>query len=188
MVTAGREKSEADETGRVGIEPISDRWRFETGPPINGMFHEIVDQSDVTGRPDDDSDEAIDATALLAAFEAALVDAIDAAGHDRVVAATPLDEETVDATAAGDVRGLTVEEGVSVLAAANGRETSPMVAELRDHLLMGMATAVLDVDTIAASIDADLTGQEVQQTLEGRATMTLEQLADIMAVIERRKP
>jgi len=32
---------------------------------------------------------------------------------------------------------------------------------------MGMATAVLDVDTIAAAIDADLTGQEVQQALEG---------------------
>jgi len=52
---------------------------------------------------------------------------------------------------------------------------------------MGMATAVLDVDTIAAAIDADLTGQEVQQALEGARPMTLGQLAEIMAVIERRK-
>jgi hypothetical protein len=52
---------------------------------------------------------------------------------------------------------------------------------------MGMATAVLDVDSIAAKIDADLTGQEVQQALEGRAAMTLGQLAEIIAVIERRK-
>jgi hypothetical protein len=63
-----------------------------------------------------------------------------------------------------------------------------MVAEVRDHLLMGMATAVLDVDAIAAKIDADLTGQEVQQALEGRTAMTLGQLAEILAVIERRKP
>jgi len=152
------------------------------------MFHEIVDESDVSGRSDDDSDETIEAAALLAAFEAALADAIDAAGRDRVVAETSLDEETVDATAAGNVGDLTLEEGVSVLAAANDREPDPMVAELRDHLLMGMATAVLDVDTIAASIDADLTGQEVQQVLEGRAAMTLEQLAQVMAVIEGRKP
>jgi hypothetical protein len=37
------------------------------------------------------------------------------------------------------------------------------------------------------AIDADLTGQEVSSA-RGRAAMTLEQLAEIMAVIETRKP
>jgi hypothetical protein len=82
---------------------------------------------------------------------------------------------------------VTVADGAAVLALTTDREADAIVAELRDHLLIGMATAVLDVDTIAASIDADLTGQEVQQALEGRTAMTLGQLAEIMAIIERRK-
>jgi len=79
-------------------------------------------------------------------------------------------------------------DGAAIVAVSTDRDgDAAVVAEVRDHLLMGMATAVLDVDTIAAAIDA-ITGQEVQQALEGRAPMTLGQLAEIMAaVIERRK-
>jgi hypothetical protein len=125
------------------------------------MFHEIVDGS---GSPDGTGahGEPIESTALLAAFETLLAEAVADAGSDRIVEMASLDAATVEAA-----------------------ET--VVAELRDHLLMGMTTAVLDVDTIAATIDADLTGQEVQQTLEGRAAMTLGQLAEIMAVIEANK-
>lgn len=167
------------------------------------MFHEVVDgpggvaavgveetDADDGGDGSIDADEGgdgIEAATLLAAFEAMLVEAVDEAdgrGSDE----PPLDPAAVERIHAGDARDLTVEEAVSVLAAADGRDADAMVAELRDHLLMGMATAVLDVDTIAASIDADLTGQEVQQVLEGRAAMTLAQLAEVMAVIETRKP
>jgi hypothetical protein len=49
---------------------------------------------------------------------------------------------------------------------------------------MGMTTGVLDVDTIAAEIDVDLTGQEVQQALEGRTEMTLTELAAIHRFID----
>ncbi|MES3161349.1 MAG: DUF5791 family protein [Halorubrum sp.] len=150
------------------------------------MFHQIVDGAGSGVSTNDDG--AIEAATLLASFETALAAAVETTGTDRIRAETPLDETAVDAVAAGDVGSLTLEEGVAVLAARDGSDPAPMVAELRDHLLMGMATAVLDVDTVAASIDADLTGQEVQQTLEGRAEMTLEQLAEVMAVIESRKP
>ena len=51
---------------------------------------------------------------------------------------------------------------------------------------MGMTTAVLDVDAVAAELDADLTGQEVQQAVEGRIAMTLPELAAIQSVIEQR--
>ena len=91
------------------------------------------------------------------------------------------------AITSGETAGLTLADGASVLATATAHDRETIVAELRDHLLMGMATAVIDVDTLAASIDADLTGQEVQQALEGRAEPTLGQLAEIMAVIETRK-
>jgi hypothetical protein len=51
---------------------------------------------------------------------------------------------------------------------------------------MGMTTAVLDVDAIAANLDVGLTGQEVQQAIEGRVEMTLPELAAIQSVIEQR--
>ena len=95
--------------------------------------------------------------------------------------------EVADAVAGGDAAAVTVADAAAVLAVTRERDADAMVAELRDHLLIGMATAVLDVDTLAAEIEADLTGQEVQQALEGRTAMTLGQLAEIMAVIERRK-
>ncbi len=156
------------------------------------MFHEVVDDG-TAGATDGDGD-TVTAPALLASFEALVSEAAAEAGRDRLVDETGLDQTSVDVVddvgANGESSGiadLSVTDGAAVVALTGDRDADAIVAELRDHLLMGMATAVLDVDTIAASIDADLTGQEVQQVLEGRAAMTLGQLAEIMAVIERRK-
>jgi len=149
------------------------------------MFHEVVD-----GRgagPDVDADEPA-AADLLAAFEALVSEAAASVDRDRLVGDIGLTEAEAAAARDGDVATLSLADGAAVLAAAEpDRDADAMVAEVRDHLLMGMATAVLDVDAIAARIEADLTGQEVQQALEGRTTMTLGQLAEILAVIERRK-
>ncbi|TKX62839.1 hypothetical protein EXE48_03470 [Halorubrum sp. ASP1] len=150
------------------------------------MFHEVVDGSG--GGPEVDADEPA-AEELLAAFEAMVTEAAAAVDPDRLVGEVGLSEADAGALRDGEVASLSLADGAAVLAAANpDRDADATVAEVRDHLLMGMATAVLDVDAIAAKIDADLTGQEVQQALEGRTRMTLGQLAEILAVIERRKP
>ncbi|WP_418283866.1 DUF5791 family protein [Halorubrum sp. DTA46] len=155
------------------------------------MFHEVVDDRNDDGRGDEtateETDDAVTAAALLASFEAMVREAASDAGRDRITEETSLSERDVKAAVNGGMAELTVTDGAAVLALTADRDPDGVVAELRDHLLIGMATAVLDVDTIAASIDADLTGQEVQQALEGRTAMTLGQLAEIMAVIERRK-
>lgn len=148
------------------------------------MFHEVV--ADGAPGAESDTDEVTAAT-LLASFETMVTEAIAEAGRDRVAEETGVDSAVIDAAAGGDVAGLRLENGAAIVSVPTDRDGETVVAEVRDHLLMGMATAVLDVDTIAAAIDADLTGQEVQQALEGRARMTLGQLAEIMAVIERRK-
>lgn len=112
----------------------------------------------------------------------AVVDSVDV---EQVDAESGVDADRIDALAAGDEPSLTVEEAAAILAVD---ETNPdaeaIVFEVRDHLLLGMTTAVLDVDAIAANIDVDLTGQEVQQAIEGRIEMTLDELAAIQAVIE----
>ncbi|QAU13103.1 hypothetical protein EKH57_10445 [Halorubrum sp. BOL3-1] len=148
------------------------------------MFHEVVDGGSEFAAVDDEPAAAD----ILAAFEAMVTEAATSAGVDRLVGETGLTEADATAARDGEVDGIAVADAAGVLAAADpDRDADAMVAEVRDHLLMGMATAVLDVDSIAAKIDADLTGQEVQQALEGRTTMTLGQLAEVLAVIERRK-
>lgn len=150
------------------------------------MFHEVVDGGSEFAAVDADEPAAAD---LLAAFEAMVTEAAASVDDDRLVGEVGLSEAAATAARDGDVGEMTLADAAAVLAAADGdRDADAMVVETRDHLLMGMATAVLDVDAIAAKIDADLTGQEVQQALEGRTRMTLGQLAEILAVVERRKP
>jgi len=149
------------------------------------MFHEVVADGATGGESDADE---VTAAALLASFETLVREAAAEVERDRLAEETRVDEAVLDAAIDGDVAEIRLEDGAAIAAAPTDREGDAVVAEVRDHLLMGMATAVLDVDAIAAAIDADLTGQEVQQALEGRAPMTLGQLAEITAVIERRKP
>jgi hypothetical protein len=51
---------------------------------------------------------------------------------------------------------------------------------------MGMTTGVLDVDTLAAETGLDLSGQAIQQSLEGRRETTLTELAAIHRAIADR--
>mgnify|MGYP006440047341 CR=1 FL=1 len=164
---------------------MPDRRRFETREPNESMFHEVVDEGGPGPGVDADEPTAAD---FLAAFETMVAEAAASVETDRLVREIGLTEADATAVRDGDVGGIAVADAAAVLAAADAdRNADAIVAEVRDHLLMGMATAVLDVDAVAAKIDADLTGQEVQQALEGRARMTLGQLAEILAVVERRK-
>jgi len=150
------------------------------------MFHEVVEGGSGFAAVDADEPAAAD---LLDAFGAMVAEAAASVDDGRLVGETGLTEAAATAARDGDVSEMTLADAATVLAATDGdRDADAMVAEVRDHLLMGMATAVLDVDALAAKIDADLTGQEVQQALEGRTPMTLGQLAEILAVVERRKP
>jgi len=149
------------------------------------MFHEVVVDG-ATGAGSD-ADE-VTAAALLASFETLVSEAVAEVGRDQIIEEAGIGENVLDAAVDRGASDIRFEDGAAIVAVPTDRDGDAVVAEVRDHLLMGMATAVLDVDTIAAAIDADLTGQEVQQALEGRAAMTLGQLAEIMAVIERRKP
>lgn len=125
---------------------------------------------------------------LLAAYRRELASVVDDRGIETVAAESGVDRPTLEALSAGEPVEVSIEQAAAILATAKDRpDADAIVFELRDHLLIGMSTAVLDVDAIAASIETDLTGQEVQQALEGRTRFTLAQLAEIHATIERGK-
>ena len=126
--------------------------------------------------------------ALQSAYESTLADVIADAGVDRVVAETDLDAETVEALAAGESPEVTVEEAAAVLALDEGRPPADVIeAEARDILLMGMTTAVLDVETLSSGIDGDLDPKEIQQKVEGRYPTTLAEYARMHQFIEQRQ-
>jgi hypothetical protein len=52
---------------------------------------------------------------------------------------------------------------------------------------MGMSQAVLDVEALASGIDDAMDPKELQQKVEGRYPMTLEEYALVHAYIENRK-
>lgn len=127
-------------------------------------------------------------SALRTAYTERLRSTVEAVGPETVAAETDIEADRIEALAAGDAPDLTVEEAAAVLAVdPEEPDAEAIVFELRDHLLMGMTTGVLDVDTIAANVEVDLTGQEIQQAIEGRTPMTLDQLAAIQSVIDSRR-
>jgi len=125
---------------------------------------------------------------LRTAYEERLQSTIEAVGTERVADETGLGVDRIEALRTESPPELTVETAAAILATDPDQpDADAIVFELRDHLLMGMTTSVLDVDTIAANIDVDLTAQEVQQAIEGRIEMTLAQLAAIQSVIDGRE-
>jgi len=125
---------------------------------------------------------------LRAQYEAELAATIDAVGVDSVADAADVDRAVVAALTDGEATEVTIEDAAAILATGEDAPTKDaIVAELRDHLMMGMTTAVLDVDTLASEIDAEVEPRTVQQQVEGRREMTLAEYAAIHHVIAERK-
>ncbi|WP_435186159.1 DUF5791 family protein [Halobellus sp. EA9] len=125
--------------------------------------------------------------ALREAYEEQLRAVVDDVGVEAAAAESGVDREAVKSVADGPAPDLRVEDAAALLALDDGRpDAETIVLELQDHLLMAMTTGVVDVDTIASNVDLDLSGQEIQQAIEGRTSMTLAQLAAIQQFLAER--
>lgn len=129
-----------------------------------------------------DDPESATVEDALGEYEAALAAALDEAGGGDA------DEETITAVRENSIAELTLEDAASVLGASDGWPPIDAIAiELRDDLLLGMSSAVLDVEALSARADVDLSPREVQQKVEGRAPMTLAEFAALRLTIDRRR-
>jgi len=125
---------------------------------------------------------------LLGAYGSVLAETVASVGADTVAASAGIDRETVDAVADGDVAGLSLEDAMAVLATDPDRpDADALQAEAQDILLMGMTTAVMDVEALASGIDSQLEPKEIQQKIEARYPMTLEEYALLHSYIESQK-
>ncbi len=125
---------------------------------------------------------------LRAEYEERLAESVDRVGVDAAVEESGVDRETVEALAAGDSPEMSLEDAAAILALDDDRPSADAVAaEARDILLMGMTTAVLDVETLSSGVDGAMEPKEIQQKIEGRHPMTLGEYATLHQFIAERK-
>jgi hypothetical protein len=123
-------------------------------------------------------------------YEAELRATIEELGAETVSERSEIDRERIDEIAEdGEPADIELIDAASILAA---REEMPdaesIEAEARDVLLMGMTTAVLDVDTLESEVNGQIEAREIQQKIEGRFSMTLAEYALLQQAIEGRSP
>jgi len=125
---------------------------------------------------------------LRAVYETELRGILDTQGIEDVAARSGLDQSTLQALQDGDSPDLTLEEAASILALRPDEPDADTIATTaRDALLMGMTTAVLDVEAVESGLNGELEAREIQSKVEGRFPMTLAEFALLQQFIEARK-
>ena len=126
--------------------------------------------------------------ALLAAYESVLAGTVESVGVGTVVESSGLDHDIVEKVADGDASNLTLGDAAAVLGTDPDRPDAETIQmDAQDILLMGMTTAVMDVEALASDIDSQLEPKEIQQKIEGRYPMTLPEYALLHSYIEGQK-
>lgn len=127
-----------------------------------------------------DASAAADPGELQSVYESLLRETIARVGEATVVDRTGLDRATVEDVQSADCSDLTLEDAAAILATDPDRpDADTVAAEARDILLLGMTTAVVDVDSLASQLDGVLEPKELQQKVEGRHPMTVGEYATI---------
>ncbi|ERH12092.1 MAG: hypothetical protein J07HB67_01105 [halophilic archaeon J07HB67] len=125
------------------------------------------------------------AAELESAYASELAAVVTAHGRETVAADSGVDPETLAAFVDGEVADATLSDAAAVFG-VDGTDPDAVTAEVRDGLLMGLSTAILDVDTVALEIDTELDAREVRQALEGEIRLRLDELAAVQSLIRSR--
>jgi hypothetical protein len=145
---------------------------------VTGVFTEAI------ADPEGTTDEAVRAD-----YEATLAGVVEAEGVDAVAADAGVDPEVLDALAAGDAPELTVEQAAGILGASDDYPPAEdLLLEVRDHLMLQMSSAVMDVEALASGLDDDYDAKTLQQKLEGRQPMTLAEYARVHRHVAAENP
>ncbi|MGQ3411759.1 DUF5791 family protein [Natrinema sp. LN54] len=126
---------------------------------------------------------------LRAEYEDDLAAVVEQRGAADAAAETDLEPTVLEALSAGDSPDLTLEEAAQVQAlAADTPDPDTIVTMALEHLLLGMSTAVLDVDAVESELEIDLDAKEIHQKIEGRAPMSFGEFVHVQYVIADGAP
>ena len=125
---------------------------------------------------------------LRAAYDDLLAATIQSVGATTVADETGIDESRIEALLDGDSPELSLAESAAILETDSERpDAETILAEARNILLMGMSAAVLDVETLAAEVEDEMEPKEIQQKVEGRHPVSLDEYALLHSHIEGEK-
>ncbi len=126
---------------------------------------------------------------LRAEYESELAALVEGVGVEAAAAETGVDAGRLETLLEGDSPPLDVEEAAAIVALGEGEPDAATAVEIAcEHLLLGMATAVLDVDAVADELALGLDPKEIQQKVERRAPMSFEEFVHLQYVIASRTP
>lgn len=113
-------------------------------------------------------------------YLAELRDVVEAVGLETARTETAVKSHRLETLLEGEDPELTLSEAAALEALdPESRDEETILASACDHLLLGMTTAVLDVETLAGELSVDLDPKEIQQKIERRSPMTLAEYAEL---------
>ncbi|MHC3437324.1 DUF5791 family protein [Natrialbaceae archaeon A-gly3] len=126
---------------------------------------------------------------LRTEYEAEFASILENVGIEEAVEETGIDRERLEALANGESPEMSLEEAAEIQTLADGEpDAETIVTMAGEHLLLGMSSAVLDVEAVESHIEIDLEAKEIQQKIERRAPMGFEEFVHVQHVIVSRIP
>lgn len=133
--------------------------------------------------------DAVTPEELRGEYLLTLAAVVESVGVETAAEQSGVGVERLEALLAGESLTFTLEEAAAILATSDDWPAAEdIVLEVRDHVMLQMSSAVMDVDALAAGLDADLDPKEIQQKIEGRQPMTLAEYARIYRHIASENP
>jgi hypothetical protein len=133
--------------------------------------------------------DALTPADLRAEYEAAIVAVVEAVGVETAAAETDVSRETLDALLDGAQPPLSIEEATQLLALdPETPDAETLLLGIRDSVMLGMSTAVMDVDAMEAGLPIEMEARDIQQKIEGRQRMTLAEYAEFAHYIASENP
>ncbi|GGM68327.1 hypothetical protein J2752_002089 [Halarchaeum rubridurum] len=132
--------------------------------------------------------EATAPESLRTQYLAALTAVVEERGAEAVAAETDLSAERV-AAVVDDPDSVTLAEAAAVLSCSPDYPAADdYLLEVRDHLMLQMSSAVVDIGALQRAIETDLDPKELQQKVEGRREMTLAEYARVVRHLAVENP
>jgi len=133
--------------------------------------------------------DAVSPAEVRAEYEASLATIVEDVGVDTAAAETSVPETALETLRSGGEPELTVEQAAELLALSDAYpDADAFVLEIRDSVMLGMSSAVMDVDSMEANLPIDMEARDIQQKIEGRQDMTLAEYAHIAHHIATENP
>lgn len=128
-------------------------------------------------------------TDLRTAYEDDFASIVDQVGLDAAADRSTVDRDRLETLVDGGSPELSLEEAAEIQSlGADEPDSETIVTMACEHLLLGMSTAVLDVETLESYLDLDLEAKEIQQKIERRSPMSFEEYVHIQHVIVDQTP